>query len=367
MHRICALFLATVGVICMTNTTHAASPCQRTDRVYEVRRCQRIQQRNQQLREPSLAQPLQRTGAVVQTSRGRPVPGYTEAGVVLRRSGSRVWVVQVVANSPAERAGLQVQDDILELDGQPVGSNVSAKDVQALLGGKQDTSVVVTLGRRNGGRVTTVLQRQRSNAEALTAQVQEGIVVATVRNFSAGMPMRLEAVLREQTQVRQPRGIVLDVRSNPGGELSAVLHTLGLLLEEGSTVATLQTARSADLLTVQGKPAVPLRTPVAVLVAPNASDAVGLLVGGLKTGNHGHVTVIRTATPAAERAAAALLLHDANGLRVFRSPVDALLLPFSEQRIRFDAQYVQDIADVLNPPPDATNDPALSYALDLLR
>ncbi len=344
-------------------TTHAASPCERTDRVYEVRTCLRIQERYQKLSGPSLAQPAQQTGSAL-PRRGKPLANYVDAGVTLRKSGKRLWVSRIKIGSPAAMAGMQAEDDILELDGQPVGSNISPEQLAAKLGGKEGTQIVITLGRRNVGEIQAILVRERIQREDASATMQGRVAVLTLRSFSHDAAQRIRTMITTQTQTQNPRGVVLDVRSNPGGQLEPLLSVLGFLLPEDSTIATLQTATSASAVRTEGKPLLPLDTPVVVLVSSNPSPGVALLVGALKTAGTKPVTVVLTEQQANDTA---LLTLRANGvLRLFRAPADAFLLPKSEARILFDAQYVHGIADIVNPPPDATNDPALSYAIDLL-
>lgn len=347
---------------------HALSPCQRTDRVYEMRTCLRIQQRYEKLSGYSLAQPIALTGATATPAkRGKPPSNYVSAGATLRNNGRIIVISRIRLHSPADVAGLMPGDEITAIDGQPIKSNASAESVTNMLNGTKDTSVDVEIGRRNMGLQTVTLVRSMQAVEDSVAEMQGRLAYVNIRYFSKDAVQRTREFLVAQAKARNPHGVILDLRGNPGGEQANVQALLGMLLPEGTTIAKLQTANAFTAVASIGKPVLPTDTPIVVLVTNDGPYAVSLVVAGLKTNTRNRVTVIQTADNYARTTSSDFLIPDTKGLRVFTPPQDALLMPGSDVRIYFDAEYVERVTEITLPASAPGTDTALEKARELLR
>ncbi len=348
--------------------THALSPCDRTDRIYEMRTCLRIQQRNEKLSGYSLAQPIALTGATtIRTKRGKPPSNYVSVGLTLRNNGRIIVVSRIRLHSPADVAGFEIGDEITAIDGQPVKSNLSATDVTNMLNGTEDSSVEVEIGRRNAAPQTLTIVRTNQVIEDSAAEMQGRLAYVSIRYFSKDAVQRTREFLMSQAKARNPYAVILDLRSNPGGSLEQVQAILGMFLPEGTTLAKLQTSQAFTAVVSTGKPVLPADTPIVVLVSKNGPYAVSLVVAGLKTNTRNRVTVIRTTDDDARTTLSDFLIPDTKGLRVFTPPQDALLMPGSDVRIYFDAEYVERVTEITLPVSPAGTDAALEKAQELLR
>lgn len=348
--------------------SHALSPCDRTDRVYEMRTCLRIQQRNEKLSGYSLAQPIALTGATtIRTKRGKPPSNYFSVGLTLRNNGRITAVSRIRLDSPADVAGFEIGDEITAIGGQPVKNNLSATDVTNMLNGIAGTSVDVEIGRRNAAPQTLTIVRTNQVIEDSAAEMQGRLAYVSIRYFSKDAVQRTREFLVSQAKARNPHGVIVDLRGNPGGEQTQVQTFLGMLLPEGTTIAKLQTAGAFTAVASIGKPVLPMDTPIVVLVSKNGPYAVSLVVAGLKTNTRNRVTVIRTTDDDARTTLSDFLIQGTTGLRVFTPPQDALLMPGSDVRIYFDAEYVERVTEITLPVSPAGTDAALEKAQQLLR
>lgn len=359
--------IAAAFLLC-TAAAHATSPCERTDRMYEMRTCLRIQQRYQKLTGFSLAQPAMLTGATTtMIRRGKPPSNYVSVGLTLRNNGRITAVSRIRLDSPADVAGFEIGDEITAIDGQPVKSNLSATDVTNMLNGTEDSTVEVEIGRRNAAPQTLTIVRTNRAVEDSVAEMQGRLAYVAIRYFSKDAVQRTREFLGNQAKARNPHGVILDLRSNPGGSMEQVQAILGMFLPEGTTVAKFQTSKAFTAVVSIGRPLLPADTPIVVLTTADGPYAVALTVAGLKINTRDRVTVIQMTTESARTSSSDFFVTGPSGLRVFTPPQDALLMPGSDTRIYFDADYLDRSAAFTVPVGEPGTDPALEKAQELLQ
>ena len=142
-----------------------------------------------------------------------------------------VKVVSVTADGPADKAGMQVGDLIIGVDGKNViGMDLDA--VKKLVQGEENTSVSITVSR-DGAEQTLSVTRARIQTVVVKSQMLEGnIGLISIANFnenSANQTIAAINALIEQGAVR----LIFDVRNNPGGYASEMVRILDRLLPEG--------------------------------------------------------------------------------------------------------------------------------------
>jgi carboxyl-terminal processing protease len=194
---------------------------------------------------------------------------YNGVGIWVRRAPDGVLRVESVqSGSPASRAGLRAGDVLLAVAGLPVTGRTVA-DVAGALWGKPGTSVTVRV-EHNGRDVTHV------SATRVVPGVERLRIAMFTRGVSEWVRARVRAAERNHL-----RGIVLDLRDNPGGLLDEAVRTASALLDRG-TVATYVQRGSAPvaLLTrgARGNTGIPL----VVLVNGGTASAAEIVAGALQ-------------------------------------------------------------------------------------
>lgn len=212
-----------------------------------------------------------------------------------RRPDDTLRVVAPIDGTPAHRAGLRAGDIITAIDGEPLLSNPNPHHA---LRGDAGTTVVVTIERTGEPEAFDVeITRETIRVASVASKLLEpGYGYLRISTFQADTGPALRRQLRALTRDGEAplRGLVLDLRSNPGGLLSAAVEAADALLEGGLIVRTKGRlaysnasfhARPGDLL--QG-------APVVVLVDTGTASAAEVLAGALR--DHGRASVMGSRT-----------------------------------------------------------------------
>lgn len=195
-------------------------------------------------------------------------------GVLLQEdsSGDYAAVVQVYPDSPAESAGLQPGDLILEVDGSSV-RGMELEEVSDALIGEKGTAVSLVY-RRNGSDSTAEITRRQYSQSSVTYQVVDGdIGYLRISSFEENTPSQLNDALNN-LQAQEVRGLVLDVRDNAGGDTGSCTECLDQLLPEGVLGYTRTGSSQRQILATSDDSEIDL--PMAVLVNENTSSMAEL-------------------------------------------------------------------------------------------
>jgi carboxyl-terminal processing protease len=222
------------------------------------------------------------------------VSGEPTVGVGLRElldldlaPDGRVLVITTQPGGPAARAGLGPGDVLERIDGQPVRGLTEA---MSRLRGAAGAEVSLTLLAR--GEERTVRLRREALPAAGThvhaGLLDDGVLHLAVDGFSAGTAGAVERALLGAGE----RGVVLDLRNNPGGAVDAVLAVAGLFLGDRDIARALgrtdrPVLRSAGTARVRGR--------VAVVVNEGTASAAELLAAALHDAGGARIIGQRTA------------------------------------------------------------------------
>lgn len=201
-------------------------------------------------------------------------------GVLLQEdsSGDYAAVVQVYPDSPAESAGLQPGDLILEVDGSLV-RGMELEEVSDALIGEKGTAVSLVY-RRNGSDSTAEITRRQYSQSSVTYQVVDGdIGYLRISSFEENTPSQLNDALNN-LQAQQVRGLVLDVRDNAGGDTGSCTECLDQLLPEGVLGYTRTGSSQRQILATSDDSEIDL--PMAVLVNENTSSMAELFAVAIR-------------------------------------------------------------------------------------
>ena len=201
-------------------------------------------------------------------------------GVLLQEdsSGDYAAVVQVYPDSPAESAGLQPGDLILEVDGNSV-RGMELEEVSDALIGEKGTAVSLVY-RRNGSDSTAEITRRQYSQSSVTYQVVDGdIGYLRISSFEENTPSQLNDALNN-LQAQQVRGLVLDVRDNAGGDTGSCTECLDQLLPEGVLGYTRTGSSQRQILATSDDSEIDL--PMAVLVNENTSSMAELFAVAIR-------------------------------------------------------------------------------------
>jgi len=209
---------------------------------------------------------------------------YPGVGIEVAADGAAVKIVHPIKGSPAERAGIRAGDLISQIDGIDVGADASS--AISRMRGDAGTLVRLTVRRPSTGEIKEYDLRR---AEVAVHSVQEqalapGYGYVRITEFSETTPQDLEAAIArlKRSSPAGLKGLVLDMRNNPGGVLEAGVAVADAFLDHGVIVTA--DGRTPDArFRMDATPGDLLDgAPLVVLVNGGTASAAEIVAGALK-------------------------------------------------------------------------------------
>lgn len=202
-------------------------------------------------------------------------------GAEIQEADGYIKVVSPIKNSPAEKVGLLPNDLIQEVDGKSI-QGMSSSEAVMLIRGEKGTTVTLTIKRgENAEPFQVKIKRDDIPIETVYAEMLDGgIAHIRMTTFSEHTYDELLKALDEM-EAEGMKGLVLDVRQNPGGVLDGAMKISDLFVEKGRTVLqTQEKGKKAILYPASGGRKV--EVPVALVVDDGSASASEILAGALK-------------------------------------------------------------------------------------
>lgn len=154
-------------------------------------------------------------------------------GAELGKEESNIVIISPIAGSPAEKAGLQPRDILVQIDGESA-SDITISEAVKRIRGKAGTEVKLTLAR-DGQKVEVTIVRAQISVPSVKWEIKNGIGILTISRFSEDTENLATQAATEFKQAAVT-GVVLDMRNNPGGLLESAVKVSSLWLDNGKTV-----------------------------------------------------------------------------------------------------------------------------------
>lgn len=200
--------------------------------------------------------------------------------------------VTVYENSPGEKAGFQAGDMLYKVDGEDVTSQ-DLDTVVSKIRGEVGTTVGITVIRGETlEEYTGIVTREIIEADTVNHEMKEQrIGYIQVSGFELVTYKQFQEALTELT-TKGMKGLVIDLRSNPGGNLSTVCEMLDLILPEGKIVSIEDKYGKGETYTSDAEHQ--LNVPLAVLIDGNSASASEIFAGAVQ--DYGIGTLVGTTT-----------------------------------------------------------------------
>ena len=198
---------------------------------------------------------------------------YVGIGVTVQATddNSGLMVIAVQPGGPAEEAGVQVGDVIIQVDGESAQDR-TVTEISAMIKGEEGTVVSITVLRSGEGITMTVTRKRMETTVASSKLLNEHVGLVTIQNFDERCADETIAAIK--TLLNQGADMLLfDVRNNPGGYVDELTKVLDYLLPEGDLIRTVGTDGSDETVTSDADC---VKVPMAVLVNENTYSAAEL-------------------------------------------------------------------------------------------
>jgi carboxyl-terminal processing protease len=225
----------------------------------------------------------------------QPQPPVSGIGVTIRKpsADAPIEVIKVIVNTPAERAGMRAGDKIVTVDGVDV-TNLQTDEVANKVKGPEGTPVTVGI-LRGQESLSLTMNRARFSVPLATDSMIDGNIgrievpqlVGEVADQVSNAVKRLDA--------NGAGGLVLDLRGDPGGDLSAAVDIASIFVRQGTLVY--QTGRDGNRspLDVNRKFYISDPKPLVVLVNKNSASGAEIIAAGIRANGAGLVMGTQTA------------------------------------------------------------------------
>ena len=196
----------------------------------------------------------------------------------------------IIKNTPAQEVGLQNEDLIYMVDGESVYGD-SLTEAVSKIKGPENTQVVLTIIRGGEQMDVEVTRRKVESPTVESKMLENDMGYLQITQFDeVTFKQFMEAL--DGLKASGMKGMILDLRSNPGGNLSTVVDIARNLLPEGIIVYTED--KEGHRVTYRSKGENEFRLPLVVLVDMNSASASEILAGAIQDCGKG--TLIGTTT-----------------------------------------------------------------------
>lgn len=200
-------------------------------------------------------------------------------GAQVEDKSGTITIVTPLPGSPAERAGLLPGDQIIEANGH-VLQGIGVDQAVQFIRGERGTVVRLKIGR--GGQIIEIsVIRDMISLPEISVSWQGDIAIVQLMQFGQTTERRIRGVFAD-IATKNPRGVVLDLRNNGGGLLTAADLVLSNFVPRDSVVAKVKTRTSTEETVTQFEPTLPASVKLAVLINKGSASASEIVAGALQ-------------------------------------------------------------------------------------
>lgn len=206
---------------------------------------------------------------------------YGGIGAVIGKRNGKNLVLMPYRGFPAEKSGLKIGDELLEVDGIDV-TDKNVGEISKLLKGQANTDLTLTI-KRYGEEYTlpVTLNRERITVDNVpySGMVTEDVGYIKLSNFTTGAGREVEKALIKLKE-EGAKKIVFDLRGNPGGLLSESVNVSNVFVDKGSEIVSTK-GKVKDWNKTYRAPHNPVDTdiPLAVLTSSRSASAAEIVSG----------------------------------------------------------------------------------------
>lgn len=189
-------------------------------------------------------------------------------------------IVAPISGSPAQAAGLLSGDQIIKVDGVSL-AGLSLTDAVAKVRGPTGSVATLTI-RRSGNEMIVKVTRDIVRVPEDDVSWQGDILIVKIVQFGKITDTDIRSIFQKALAQKQPHGIVIDLRNNPGGLLDAADTFVSIFEPKGTAVAVIRSKDGERTETTELDPIVDPSVKVMVLVNQGSASASEIVAGALQ-------------------------------------------------------------------------------------
>ncbi|HHH19977.1 MAG TPA: S41 family peptidase [Campylobacterales bacterium] len=201
-------------------------------------------------------------------------------GISVGMKDGALTVISPIEGTPADKAGMKANDIILKIDDQAtIGMNIDK--AVSLMRGKPGTPINLTVIRKGEPKPLKVdIVRDIIEIQSVYAKtIGEDVLYLRITSFDQKVISGMKKAIQEHPKTK---GIVLDLRNNPGGLLNQAIGVVDMFVDEGVVVSQKGKVASENLIYNATKPHTDTQTPLVILVNDGSASASEIVSGALQ-------------------------------------------------------------------------------------
>jgi carboxyl-terminal processing protease len=225
-------------------------------------------------------------------------------------------VVSPIEDTPAFHAGVKAGDQIVKIDGKST-KDITIMEAVKKLRGPKDSKVTITIMRENMPKPKDiVLIRGIIKIKSIRSKIyNDDIGYIRIASFQERTVDDLKKTMEEvNTKVHKPKGLILDLRNNPGGLLNQAVAVSDVFLKSGVIVTTKGRVKSMETISMARDDGYEPTCPIVVLVNEGSASAAEILSGALQ--DNGRALVVGTQTFGKGSVQTVIPLEDGSALKL---------------------------------------------------
>lgn len=235
---------------------------------------------------------------------------YVGVGVVISPGeDGLITVVAPIDDTPAEKAGIKPGDKILQVNGEQFMAKEMDKAI-SIIKGTPGEEVVLTVSRNNKTFDVPII-REEIQLKSVKSEMKEGIGYIRISSFDEKTGQEFNEHLNK-IKAQSPKGLIIDLRDNPGGLLDQVKMVADSILGKGTIVYTKDRSGTERYLKSDAKGK--LEIPLVLLVNGYSASASEILAGAVR--DNGAGTLVGTTTFGKGLVQSVVELEDGTGYKL---------------------------------------------------
>ena len=238
-------------------------------------------------------------------------------GIEVGMEDGFVKVIAPIDDTPAQRAGIEAGDLVIRLDDTPV-KGLTLKDAVDIMRGEPGTSILLTIVREGSGKPLKIeITRDIIKVTSVKNKLlNDHYAYVRITQFQSNTGENLEDAISELKKESNDslKGLVLDLRNNPGGVLQASVSVSDAFLEEGRIVYTEGRAKNSEISFNATAGDLIDGLPMVVLINVGSASASEIVSGALQ--DHKRAIIMGTRSFGKGSVQTVMPLNDGNALKL---------------------------------------------------
>jgi len=240
---------------------------------------------------------------------------FTGIGIEITMREGILTVVSPIEGTPAFKAGLKAGDRIIEIEGEPT-KDLSLMEAVKKLRGPKGTKVTISIHRQGWSSLkqVTIVRDVIPIHSVKSRMLEKGYGYVRISNFQANTTRDFKGALKELEKQAKLKGLILDLRNNPGGLLDQAVNIADVFIDQGTIVSTRGRIKEQNYVYNAKDDNGRYNFPLVVLVNEGSASASEIVAGALQ--DHKRAVILGVQTFGKGSVQTIIPMNDGSGLRL---------------------------------------------------